>query len=155
MAIGLTFFHHKTDTNSDKAKLAVYVALALGMFIVIPFFIQRTLRKHRYGLYLTFNKKRIGSLYLGIKIKEFNTIFCVFSFLLVRLFFVDWLVDFWDSVKTLLNVFLNLFYLLLGHFLHDGLIYFGFGNNLIGLRNVFQSHLGLTFNYCRNGLRII
>ena len=88
MAIGLTFFHHKTDTNSDKAKLAVYVALALGMFIVIPFFIQRTLRKHRYGLYLTFNKKRIGSLYLGIKIKEFNTIFCVFSFLLVRLFFV-------------------------------------------------------------------
>ena len=88
MAIGLTFFHHKTDTNSDKAKLAVYVALALGMFIVIPFFIQRTLRKHRYGLYLTFNKKRIGSLYLGIKIKEYNTIFCVFSFLLVRLFFV-------------------------------------------------------------------
>ena len=88
MAIGLTFFHHKTDTNSDKAKLAVYVALALGMFIVIPFFIQRTLRKHRYGLYLTFNKNRIGSLYLGIKIKEFNTIFCVFSFLLVRLFFV-------------------------------------------------------------------
>jgi membrane protease YdiL (CAAX protease family) len=88
MAIGLAFFHPKTDTNSEKAKLAIYVALALVMLVVIPFLIQRTLRKHRYGLYLSLNKNRIGSLYLGIKTKEFNTIFCVFSLLLVRLFFV-------------------------------------------------------------------
>ena len=87
MAIGLALFHPKTDSNSDKVKLAAYVAFALVMFALIPFLILRTLRKHRYGLYLSFNKKRIGSLYLGIKTKELNTIFCVFSFLLVRLFF--------------------------------------------------------------------
>ena len=108
MAIGLAFFHPKTDSNSDKAKLVVYVALALLMFIVIPFLIQRTLRKHRYGLYLSFNKKRIGSLYLGIKTKEFNTIFCVFSFLLVRLFFAILTYSSESSPGILVNFFMFL-----------------------------------------------
>jgi hypothetical protein len=87
MGIGLALFNPKTDSNSDKAKMAAYVAFAIIMFIIIPFLIQKTLRTHRYGLYLSFNKKRIGSLYLGVKTEEFNTIFCVFSFLLIRLFF--------------------------------------------------------------------
>ena len=88
MAIGLAFFHPQTDSNSEKAKLSGYVALALVLFVVIPFMIQRKLRKHKSGLFLQINKKRFGSLYLGLKTEEFNTIFCVFSFLLVRLFFV-------------------------------------------------------------------
>ena len=108
MAIGLAFFHPKTDSNSEKAKLAIYVALALVIFIVIPFLIQRTLRKHRYGLYLSFNKNRIGSLYLGIKTKELNTIFCVFSFLLVRLFFAILTFSAESSPGILVNFFMLL-----------------------------------------------
>ena len=108
MAIGLAFFHPKTETNSDKAKLAVYVALALVMFVFIPFLIQRTLRKHRNALFLQIQKNRIGSLYLGIKTNEFNTIFCVFSFLLVRLFFVILTYSSESSPGILVNFFMLL-----------------------------------------------
>ena len=44
MTIGLAFFHPKIDSNSDKAKLAIYIALVLVMFVMIPFSIQRTLK---------------------------------------------------------------------------------------------------------------
>jgi hypothetical protein len=67
MVIGLVFFHPKTDSNSEKAKLAAYAALAILMLIVIPFLIQRTLRRYKNGLFLQLNKNRIGSLYLGVK----------------------------------------------------------------------------------------
>lgn len=108
MAIGFAFFHPKKDSNSEKAKLAAYLALAFVMFMVIPFLIQRTLRKHRYGLFLSFNKKRIGSLYLGVKTKEYNTIFCVFSFLLVRLFFVILTYSLEKTPGILVNFFMLL-----------------------------------------------
>jgi uncharacterized membrane protein YjgN (DUF898 family) len=67
MAIFFVFFHPKTDSNSEKGKLAIQVALAIMILIVIPFMIQRTLRRHKNGLFLQLHKNRIGSLYLGIK----------------------------------------------------------------------------------------
>ena len=69
-------------------------------------------------------------------------------------FFVLWFINFRDPVKTLLNVLFYFLHLLLGQFFLCELIDFGFDNNLIRLRDVFQSHLGLTLNYCLSGLWI-
>ena len=61
-------------------------------------------------------------------------------------FFVDRFADFWDSFKTLLDLNLNFLRLLFGQFFLVELFDFSFGNSLIGLRDVFKSHLGLTSN---------
>ena len=91
MKIGLLFYlsiGEPPETNTDYLILITYIAAALVMFFLVPLCIQRTLRKHKNGLYLTYNRKKFGSLYLGINTKEYSSIFNVFIYLAVRLSFV-------------------------------------------------------------------
>ena len=78
------------------------------MIVVIPVQIVRTLEKYKFELELDQNKIRIGSLYLGVRTTEVVTVYCVFSFLLMRFSFV--LVTF--LMEKMPGILVNLFMLL-------------------------------------------
>ena len=104
-------------SSTENVKIVVYLVFALVIFVVIPFLIQRTLRKHRYGLYLSMNRNKFGSLYLGVKTNAISSIFCVFSFLIVRSTFV--IMTF--AMITIPGILVN-FYMLINNF---NIIYIG------------------------------
>jgi hypothetical protein len=72
------------------------------LFVAVPYMIYRTLKRNQHELFLTENKTKFGSLYLGIRIREFSTIINVFNFLTLRFLFVV-------NVYMLLNNF-NIIY---------------------------------------------
>ena len=78
------------------------------MIVVIPVQIVRTLEKYKFELELDQNKIRIESLYLGVRTTEAVTVYCVFSFLLMRFSFV--LVTF--IMDKMPGILVNLFMLL-------------------------------------------
>ena len=65
-----------------------YIVFSAVIFGLVPFLFYRTLHKHKNELFLTENKQKFGSLYLGIKIREITTVLNVFNFLALRLVFV-------------------------------------------------------------------
>jgi hypothetical protein len=68
--------------------LIFFTLASVVLFVAVPYMIYKTLKRNQYELFLTENKTKFGSLYLGIRIREFSTIINVFNFLTLRFLFV-------------------------------------------------------------------
>lgn len=120
--------------------LIFFALLSLMIYVLVPYMIYKVLHKHQYQLFLTYNKQRFGSLYLGIKIREFSTILNVFNFLGLRFLFV--VLTF--SMQFVPGILVNV-YMLLNNF---NIIYVGWyqpydtrAQNRIELANSFLLHI--------------
>jgi hypothetical protein len=86
------FFFGLTDITIRRKTtilgVIVYIVFSAVIFGLVPFLFYRTLHRHKNELFLTENKQKFGSLYLGIKIREITTVLNVFNFLALRLVFV-------------------------------------------------------------------
>jgi hypothetical protein len=129
------------DLNaSNRAKIAIYSVLSLLIIVVIPAQIVRTLEKYKFELELDQNKTIIGSLYKGVRTTNVFTVYCVFSYLLMRFSFV--LLTF--TLEKMPGILVNLF-MLLNNF---NIIYVGwhkpydsFAQNTIELFNLSMLHV--------------
>jgi hypothetical protein len=114
MMIGTFFFTKMTITK--KGEIFGFCLFAFLLFIAIPVFFQRILSKHRLGLFFKITQKRIGSLYLGIRTEEMITVYSVFVFLSVKVWFVALTFAVARIPCILINMYmflnnLNIFYL--------------------------------------------
>ena len=85
------FFGLKRSNIRQMASILGLIFFTLAsvvLFVAVPYMIYKTLKRNQYELFLTENKTKFGSLYLGIRIREFSTIINVFNFLTLRFLFV-------------------------------------------------------------------